>query len=175
MIQRSFFKGSFCRSTQTSSHLLLFNQKNCRLFSKEKVMSTAKRQKTSQRSVISTPDAPKAIGPYSQGIKASGNFVFVSGQIPLDPKTGELVNGDIEAQAEQSLKNLGAILTAGNSSFENVVKVSVFLQKIEDWPKVNIVYSKYFTKDHPARAAFAVGALPKGALVEIEAIALVDD
>jgi len=129
----------------------------------------------SNRVIISTPDAPAAIGPYSQAIKATGPLLFLSGQIPLDPKTGELVKGNIEEQTQQVLENIGAILKAGNSSFAKVVKVTVLLAKIEDWPAVNVVYAKYFTKDHPARAAYAVAGLPKNALVEIEVTALVDD
>jgi len=121
---------------------------------------------------VQTDKAPKAIGPYSQGIVANG-FVFVSGQIPLDPGTGELNTGTIEEQTRLVLKNLGAVLEAAGSSYENVVKATVFLQDMNDFSKMNAVYGEVFPAPHPARAAVQVARLPKDVKVEIEAIALV--
>ena len=118
--------------------------------------------------VVSTANAPAAIGPYSQALDL-GNMVFVSGQIPVDPATGAIPEG-IAAQAEQSCKNVGAILEAGGSSFEKVVKTTCFLADIADFAAFNEVYAKYFTSK-PARSCVAVKDLPKGVLCEIEAIA----
>lgn len=117
---------------------------------------------------ISTPNAPAAIGPYSQGCRI-GNRVLTSGQIPVDPKTGEIPEG-IEAQAEQSCRNVGAVLEAGGSSFEKVIKTTCFLADMADFAAFNAVYAKYFVSC-PARSCVAVKALPKGVLCEIEAIA----
>lgn len=122
------------------------------------------------KTVIATTAAPGAIGPYSQAIEANG-LVFVSGQIPLDPATGAFVPGGVEAQAEQSLKNLKAVLEAVGCSLADVVKTTVFLTNMGDFAAVNEVYARFFTAECPARSAVQVGALPKGALVEIEAIA----
>ena len=122
------------------------------------------------KTVISTTAAPGAIGPYSQAIEANG-LVFVSGQIPLDPATGAFVPGGVEVQAEQSLKNLKAVLEAAGCSLADVVKTTVFLTNMGDFAAVNEVYARFFTAECPARSAVQVGALPKGALVEIEAIA----
>ncbi len=126
------------------------------------------------KKVIATAKAPSAIGPYSQGIAASGKMVFVSGQIPIDPATGAFAADDIKGQTEQSLKNVGAILAEAGFGYEDVVKTTVLLADIADFGPMNEVYAKYFTGDCPARAAFAVKDLPKGALVEIEAIAVKD-
>lgn len=126
------------------------------------------------KKVIATAKAPSAIGPYSQGIAASGKMVFVSGQIPIDPATGAFAADDIKGQTDQSLKNVGAILAEAGFSYEDVVKTTVLLADIADFGPMNEVYAKYFTGDCPARAAFAVKDLPKGALVEIEAIAVKD-
>ena len=123
------------------------------------------------KTVISTAAAPGAIGPYSQAIEANG-FVFVSGQIPLDPATGALVPGGVEVQAEQSLKNLKAVLAGAGCTLKDVVKTTVFLTDMGAFAAVNAVYAKYFESECPARSAVQVGALPKGALVEIEAIAV---
>lgn len=121
---------------------------------------------------ISTPNAPAAIGPYSQAVLA-GDTLYVSGQIPLDPATGTLVGTTIEEQAEQVFKNLGAILTEAGMTFDDVVKATVLLNDIGDFAAVNAIYGKYLCGEVlPARAAFAVDALPKGALVEIELIAV---
>lgn len=136
--------------------------------SKRKVMENL-------REVIATDKAPAAIGAYSQAIRASGDFLFVSGQIPLDPKTMEFVEGGVVEQAEQVMKNLGAVLEAGGASFGSVVKATVLLNDIKDFQAVNEVYAKYFSSGKPARAAFQAAGLPKGALVEIEAIALVEN
>ena len=121
------------------------------------------------RQAIQTTGAPSAIGPYSQGIR-SGDLVFCSGQLGLDPTTGELADG-VEAQAERALRNLQAVLDAAGLSFADVVKTTVFLADIADFVKVNTVYGTFMTDPPPARSTFAVGAMPKGGLVEIEAIA----
>ena len=120
---------------------------------------------------IQTDQAPKAIGPYSQAIVANG-FVFCSGQIPLDPASGELVAGTIEDQTRQVLKNLGAVLEAAGSSYDDVVKATVFLQDMNDFAKMNAVYGEFFKAPHPARAAVQVARLPKDVKVEIEAVSL---
>ena len=121
--------------------------------------------------VIATTSAPGAVGPYSQAIEANG-FVFVSGQLPLDPATGAFVSDNKAEQAEQSIKNLLAVLEAAGCKAEDVVKTTVFLIDIGDFAVVNEVYAKYFKGECPARCAMQVSALPKGALVEIEAIAV---
>lgn len=122
------------------------------------------------KKIVATKEAPQAIGPYSQAIKAGG-FVFVSGQIPLVPATGEMVQGGIEVQTEQVLKNLAAILKAAGSSLDAVVKTTVYITNIADFAKVNEVYAKFFVKDCPARVCVEVSNLPKGALIEIDVIA----
>ncbi|MDF2513612.1 MAG: RutC family protein [Herbinix sp.] len=118
---------------------------------------------------INTKNAPAAIGPYSQA-KEVGSLIFTSGQIPLDPITGEVVGTDIVAQTEQSIKNLGKILGAAGTSYDKVIKTTCFLANMEDFSSFNEVYAKYFT-EKPARSCVAVKTLPKGVLVEIEAIA----
>jgi len=124
---------------------------------------------------ITTPHAPGAIGPYSQGVVATGKrFVFVSGQIPLDPATGQLAEEKIAEQTRQALDNLKAVLAAAGVGMDAVVKTTVFLQKMGDFAGMNEIYKQYFSGVYPARAAFEVAALPKGALVEIEAIAIVE-
>jgi 2-iminobutanoate/2-iminopropanoate deaminase len=123
------------------------------------------------RDVIATEHGPKAIGPYSQAIRANG-FVFISGQIPLDPKTQQMVEGDIAAQTERVLENLKGILEAAGSSLHHVVKTTVFLKDLNDFAAMNGVYARYFTAQPPARATVEVSALPKGARIEIELIAL---
>jgi len=119
---------------------------------------------------ISSPDAPAAIGPYSQAIH-SGDLVFLSGQVPIDPKTGELVTGDIAVQTERVLANLGAVLGAAGCGFEHVVKTTIYLVDLGDFQVVNQTYAKRFSAAPPARATIQVSALPKGARVEIDAIA----
>lgn len=123
------------------------------------------------KEVIFTNEAPNAVGPYSQAIK-SGNTVYLSGQLGLDPKTGKMVEGGVGAQAEQALKNICAVLKSQGATADNVVKTTVFITKISDFQTVNAEYSKVFTKDFPARSCFAVAELPLGALVEIECIAV---
>ena len=125
----------------------------------------------SQKKAVETADAPKAIGPYSQAIVANG-FVFAAGQIGTDPKTGVLADG-VEAQAEQVLKNLAAVLKASGSSMENVVKATVFLADMNDFAKMNEIYGKHFKSPFPARSTVQVARLPRDAKIEIEVIALV--
>jgi 2-iminobutanoate/2-iminopropanoate deaminase len=120
---------------------------------------------------VQTDKAPKAIGPYSQGIVANG-FVFCSGQIPIDPATGEINTGSIEDQTRQVLKNIRAVLEAAGSSLDDVVKTSVFLQDMNDFARMNAVYAEFFKAPNPARAAFQVARLPRDVKVEIEVIAL---
>ena len=122
------------------------------------------------KSPIHTQQAPAAIGPYSQAVKV-GSLVFVSGQIPVDPATGEFAGPDIETQTHQSLKNLKAILEEAGSGLDKVVKTTVFLQDMNDFAPMNEVYAQYFKEPFPARAAVQVGRLPKDALVEIECVA----
>lgn len=125
------------------------------------------------RDVIQTDQAPKAIGPYSQAVSASsGNLVFLSGQIPLDPATGQLVTGDIQAETERVMKNLEAVLAAAGCTFGNVVRCGIFLTDLGDFGKVNEVYARYFPNNPPARATVQVSALPRGARVEIDCIAV---
>jgi 2-iminobutanoate/2-iminopropanoate deaminase len=128
------------------------------------------------RETISTKDAPKAIGPYSQAVIATGRrMVFCSGQIPLDPATGEMVGGsDVREQTERVMKNLGAVLAAAGASFEAVVKTTIFLADLQDFATVNEIYGRYFPSNPPARATVQAAGLPKGAMVEIEAVAVVD-
>jgi len=123
------------------------------------------------RNVISTPDAPKAIGPYSQAIKANG-FVFVSGQVAFDPATQQIIAGDVAAQTDRVLKNLSAILKAAGTGLENVVRSTVFLKNMNDFAAMNEVYGKYFTAAPPARSTVEVARLPRDVLVEIDVIAL---
>lgn len=122
------------------------------------------------KEVINTELAPKAIGPYSQGILVDG-FLFASGQIPIDPATGEIVPGDIEAQTHQSMKNVKNILAAQGMDFKNVIKTTVYITNMNEFAKVNSVYSEYLTEPYPARSCVEVSKLPKGALVEVEVIA----
>ena len=122
------------------------------------------------RQAVATANAPGAVGPYSQAI-VSGPLVFCSGQLGLDPQTGDLVEGGVEAQAERALKNLGAVLDAAGVSWSDVVKTTIFLADIADFAAVNAVYVQHMPDPPPARSTFAVGALPKGGLIEIEAIA----
>lgn len=123
------------------------------------------------RDVISTDKGPKAIGPYSQGIRANG-FVFLSGQIPLDPATQQIVEGDIQVQTERVLKNIQGILADSGTSLEKVVKTTVFLKNMAEFAAMNEVYGKYFTANPPARSTVEVARLPKDVSVEIEVIAL---
>ena len=123
------------------------------------------------KKVIATSKATGAIGPYSQAIEANG-MLFISGQIPLDPATGKIVEGDITEQTEQVMKNIAAILEAAGYSFENVVKSTCLLSDMSNFAAMNAVYGKYYSNEPPARAAFAVKGLPLNALIEIETIAV---
>lgn len=123
------------------------------------------------KKIISTENAPGAIGPYSQAVEANG-FVFVSGQLPIDPATGIFPENCIKAQTEQSLKNISAILKEAGCSLNDVIKTTVFLSDINNFTAMNEIYAAYFKADCPARSAFEAANLPKGALVEIEAIAV---
>ena len=123
------------------------------------------------KKVISTTNAPAAIGPYSQAIEVNG-MVFASGQIPVDPATGEVAGDKIETQAEQSCKNVGAILEEAGLTFDNVIKTTCFLADMGDFAAFNEVYAKYFTGTYPARSCVEVARLPKDVLIEIEAIAI---
>ncbi len=122
------------------------------------------------KEIISTDKAPQAIGPYSQGIKVNG-ILFTSGQIPIDPKTGRIVEGDIKVQAEQSMQNVKAVVEAGGYSMSDVVKVSILLADIGDFTVVNEVYQSFFEGSYPARSCYAVKNLPKNVGIEIEAVA----
>jgi len=124
------------------------------------------------KKVIHTEKAPKAIGPYSQAIQA-GNFLFLSGQIPLDPRTGELVKGDIRQQTQQVLENIKGVLESQKLGMEDVVKVTIFLKDIGNFNQVNEVYATYFPSSPPARSTVEVAKLPRDADIEIEAIALI--
>lgn len=120
---------------------------------------------------IQTPNAPAAIGPYSQAVQAGGT-IYVSGQLPINPAIGEFAGADIRAQARQSLENIKAILAAAGTDMAHVVKTTVLLQDMADFAAMNEVYAEYFSEPYPARAAFQVAKLPKDALVEIEAVAV---
>ena len=124
--------------------------------------------------IIHTDHAPKAIGPYSQGVAApSGRTLWLSGQIPLDPATGELVPGDVAVQARRVMENLGAVLAAGGASFGDVVKANIYLVDLADFARVNEVYGSFFDGTPPARATVQVAALPRGARIEIDCVAVV--
>jgi len=130
------------------------------------------------KTIVATPDAPKAIGPYSQATlvspgQAGSRLLFLSGQIPLDPRTGELVKGTIEEETRRVMENLRAVLVAGGAGFQHVVRTTIFLTDLGDFTKVNEVYGSYFPADPPARATVQVAALPRGARVEIDAVAVV--
>ena len=122
------------------------------------------------KQAVSSPDAPKAIGPYSQAVRA-GQLLFLSGQVPLDPATGEIVSGDIAAQTRRVFENLAAVLKAGGRSLNDVVRTTVFLADMNDFAEVNKVYASYFSEPYPARATVQVARLPKDARVEIDVIA----
>lgn len=124
------------------------------------------------RETVQTDSAPKAIGPYEQAIKANG-FLYTAGQIPIDPKTGNFVEGDITAQTRQVLENLKAVLEAGGSSLDRVIKATVFLKNMADFAAMNDVYGQYLGGVKPARSTVAVAELPRGALIEIDFVALV--
>ncbi|MBE9536093.1 MAG: RidA family protein [Proteobacteria bacterium] len=123
------------------------------------------------KKIIETKDAPSAIGPYSQAVTGAG-LIFVSGQIPLDPETGEISGANIKEQTDRVMKNLDAVLTAGGSNLGKVVKTTIYLSDMDDFPVVNDIYGGYFNSNPPARATVEVSRLPKGVLVEIDAVAL---
>jgi len=125
-----------------------------------------------KRTVVHTEKAPKAIGPYSQAIRTE-SMIYTAGQTGLDPATGELIAGGVEEQTRQVLKNLQSVIEAAGSSIENVVKTTVFLKDMSDFPKMNAIYAEFFGENPPARSTVAVAGLPKGGLVEIEAVVLV--
>jgi len=125
------------------------------------------------RDIIATDQAPRAIGPYSQAIRA-GNLLFCSGQIPIDPATGEFVSGGVAEQTEQVLRNLSAVLSSGKSSLSRVVKTTVFLADMDDFTAMNEVYGRFFGENPPARATVQAARLPRDARVEIDAIAIVE-
>ena len=128
---------------------------------------------SSEKTILSTSQAPGAIGPYSQGIAASGKAVFVSGQIPINPTTGTIAGADIQVQTRQSLKNVEAVLAAAGAKLSNVVKTTVFLTDMNDFAAMNAVYTEFFPENCPARSAVQVARLPKDVGVEIEAIAFI--
>lgn len=123
------------------------------------------------KEIVATSNAPKAIGPYSQGIKANG-FVFTAGQVAIDPATGNVIEGDIRQQTERVLKNVNAILQAAGSSLDQAVRTTVFLKNMSDFAAMNEVYGKFFTARQPARSTVEVAQLPKNVLVEIDVIAI---
>ena len=123
-----------------------------------------------EKKTVKTDKAPQAIGPYSQAIRF-GELIFLSGQIPLDPQTGKIIEGDIEAQTERVMRNLSAVLEAASSSLDRVLKVTIFLADMNDFAKVNEVYGRFFTDRPPARSTVAVARLPRDASIEIDAIA----
>ncbi|MEJ5317554.1 RidA family protein [Tenuifilum osseticum] len=124
-----------------------------------------------EKKIICTEKAPKAVGPYSQAVEANG-FLFISGQIPIDPSTGKVVEGGIKEQTEQVLKNIGAILKEAGLDYRNVVKTTCLLSDMDNFAAMNEVYARYFTSEMPARAAYGVVRLPLGVMVEIECIAV---
>jgi 2-iminobutanoate/2-iminopropanoate deaminase len=139
------------------------------MVTKKKV--TRKITKSTKRTVIATELAPQAIGPYSQAIRA-GDFLFTAGQVPIDPATGQLIEGDISAQTRRALLNVRAILEAAGTSLQKVVKTTVFLANMNDFSAMNAVYAEFFPANPPARSTFAVAGLPRNALIEIETITL---
>jgi 2-iminobutanoate/2-iminopropanoate deaminase len=159
----SVFQGIGLSCSFVLSALISENQRQ--IFSRRKFMSGF------TRDVVSTPNAPSAIGPYSQAIKANG-FVFISGQVAIDPATGNLISGGIEEQTERVLKNLSAILLAAGSSWEKVVKTTVFLKNMTEFGQMNEVYGKVCKNAPPARSTVEVARLPKDVSVEIDVIAL---
>jgi 2-iminobutanoate/2-iminopropanoate deaminase len=126
------------------------------------------------KKIVSTNDAPQAIGPYSQGVRV-GSTIYYSGQIPLDPTTGQIVSGGIDVQTRRVMENVGGLLKSQGLSYDNIVKTTIFLADINDFQKVNEIYGSYFKQAPPARSTIQAGALPKGARLEIEVIAVAAD
>src|SRR2546423_7206410 len=126
------------------------------------------------KKIIATSEAPQAIGPYSQGVRI-GSTIYFSGQIPLDPKTGQLVSGGIDAQTRRVMENVGGLLKSQGLNYDNIVKTTIFLADINDFQKMNEIYGSYFKQAPPARSTIQAGALPKGARLEIEVIAVGGD
>ena len=137
------------------------------------LLSLQPKTEKSMKQAINTPQAPAAIGPYSQAIRV-GNFLFTSGQIPIDPATGVFVEGDIKEQTRQSLTNVKAILEEAGLTMANVIKTTVFMADMNDFADMNAVYAEFFTEPYPARSAVAAKSLPKSALVEIEVVATIE-
>lgn len=137
----------------------------------KKAASKKKASPGNSKKIVLTANAPQPIGPYSQAVRL-GNLLFCSGQIPLDAATGQLVQGDVEAQTRKVMENLEAVLKAGGASFDRVVKTTIFLKSMNDFPRVNEVYGKSFPANPPARSTVEVARLPKDVLVEVEAIAV---
>lgn len=125
-----------------------------------------------EKEIIKTTSAPAAIGPYAQAVKA-GEFIFTSGQLPIDPKTGELISNDVKKAAAQSLENIKAVLAAAGADLSDVIKTVIFLKNMNDFAAVNEIYATYFTQNYPARSCVQAACLPKDALLEIEAIAVI--
>ena len=125
------------------------------------------------KKIISTAEAPAAVGPYSQAVRA-GSTIYCAGQIPLDPKTGQIVSGGIEVQTRRVMENIGAVLKSEGLGFDNVVKTTIFLMDLGDFQKMNEIYGSYFKQAPPARSTVQVAGLPKGARIEIETIAVTD-
>jgi 2-iminobutanoate/2-iminopropanoate deaminase len=126
------------------------------------------------KKIISTPDAPAAVGPYSQAVRV-GSIIYCAGQIPLDPKSGQIVSGGIDAQTRRVLDNVTAVLKAEDLTFDNIVKTTIFLMDLADFQTVNEIYGSYFKGQPPARSTVQVAGLPKGARIEIEVIAMADE
>jgi 2-iminobutanoate/2-iminopropanoate deaminase len=126
-----------------------------------------------ERKVISTKNAPEAIGPYNQAIKASGNFIYTAGQIALNPETGEMVGETIQEQTHQAIKNIQAVLQAAGADLKNIIKTTVILNDMNDFVAMNEIYASYFSEEPPARATFGGCKLPKAALVEMECVAVI--
>jgi len=124
--------------------------------------------------IINTDSAPQAIGPYSQGVNV-GDFIFTSGQIPLDAITGEIISVDVEVQTKQVLENLKSVLEAGKSDLDHVIKTTVYIKNMDDFRRINEVYGTYFKSPYPARSCVEVSKLPKGVLIEIEAVAIIKE
>lgn len=137
----------------------------------DNIDESSRKKKSPMKKIISTPNAPAAIGPYSQAVMING-FLYTSGQIAIDPSTGNMVQQDIQAETHQVMKNLKAILTEAGLDFTHVVKTGIFLQRMSDFQTVNEVYASYFSSDFPARETVEVAALPKGANVEISMVAV---